>query len=91
MRTFTIGIGIGLAAIGWGCGSDPASDQGSWYDESREHSGRRAGYVGSQQELGVTELDAKREWERDQMIGNTLGSWRSVSSQGDGLDEIVDP
>ncbi len=73
-----------------GCAAEPRVDEGSWYDHSRDHSQRRSTYVRSQTDAGVSELDAKRSWERDQMIGNTLGSWTDMSLHGEELHEIID-
>lgn len=83
--------GLGIALVCFvGCSSEPRVDEGSWYDHSRDYSRRRQDYVGSQMDAGVTELDAKNAWERDQMIGNTLGSWEEMNLHGSELHEIID-
>lgn len=81
---------VGLTLMVMACSSEPRMEEGTWYDHSRDYSTRRGAHVESQMDAGVTELDAKQSWERDQMIGNTLGSWREMSLHGDELHEIID-
>ncbi len=70
------------------CTSDPSGDE-SWYDQQRSERNRRDAYVRSQADAGVSELEAKRSWDRQMMIENTRGSARPMGVQGEELDRLI--
>lgn len=84
LNTLSISAAIILSA----CTSDPSGDE-SWYDQQRSERNRRDAYVRSQADAGVSELEAKRSWDRQMMIENTRGSARPMDVQGEELDRLI--
>ncbi len=81
--TVSIVMVLGLGA----CGNGSSGGGEHWYSEQKSRDQDRRGYVESQQQLGVSELEAKEAWQADQMIGNTQNRYRSVESSGEELQE----
>ena len=72
MRVSRASVVLALGLSASGC-TDRAPDNGAgWYGETREQSRQRRAFVESHQEMGLSELEAKRAWEHKQMIRNTV-------------------
>ena len=84
MKVCTI-IVVVFAALWMGC-----SGHDGWYDEQRSHSRERDAFVEMQRDAGISELDAKRAWDSQQMIENTRAlsgsSRRGVTLDADEFD-----
>lgn len=66
------------------------SGHDGWYDEQRSRSDARDAFVAEQRAAGVSELDAKRAWDGQQMIENTRAlsgtSNRGITLEADDFD-----
>lgn len=91
MREFSIGVCLGLGLLAVGCFSEPDTAHNGWYDRSKTHSEQRGEFVDGYIDQGVSELNAKKSWEKDQMIGNTQGSWEGEKLHGEDLDRLIGP
>ncbi len=90
MKSFALIILFPLSLFLVGC-SEPQAESESWYDQTRKHSERRQEYVDAQVEMGVSEVDAKREFDAQYWIGRA-GPFtrRPVERSGDDLREILE-
>lgn len=82
-------VTFSLCAVWSACSPREHDDQ--WFERTSTDKELRDNYVDSQMDIGVSELNAKRSWQRDQMIGNTLGSWEGVTVSADQVHEMVEP
>ncbi len=78
---------LGAAA----CSSERRVNDEGWYEQSRQHSQKRDQYVDTYIDQGVSELEAKRSWEMQEMIRNTQGSWHSTTARGEEMLDMVAP
>lgn len=73
-----------------GCGDSETKDA-HWFEGANRMNEKREAYVESEMERGHSELEAKRAWDYDRMIGNTTGSYVPVESHGRELQEKLGP
>lgn len=75
--------GLCSGTLWTGCSPGTVND---WADPaSGTQAERRRAFVAEQEETGVSEIDAKREWDRQQMIEDTRGERRGFFMTADEL------
>ncbi len=76
---------VGLGMILTACSSE------NWYEGTRAHSKSRDAYVEDRMETGLSELEAKKAWEMEQILIRAHGGDVERSLSGEELDQLIEP
>jgi len=88
MKTLFLASLAGAVVLA-GCSDNKRADD-HWYAPSKSHKEQKDAFVDFHQEHGVSEVDAKNAWLRDQMIGNTQAR-QAVTVTGDEARDLAAP